>query len=283
MTEHYFMETDILTQAMKGDIIAFHSIYSEFKDQLKSYFYRLVADRNDAEDLTHDTFVKAFDKIGTYRNQSSIKTWTFTIATHLAYDFLKKKKRWAPDLLDQAKEKATQNKFLRDYLQRSSEKDVYGKFELAEHIDFCFTCVSKSLPIEQQVALLLADVYEFTVKEVAMILEKGEGAVKHYLRFARTTMAEIYDNRCALINKKGICHQCSELNNWLNPLKDFQQQKINVIMIRQAGQADKRKLFRLREDLVKNINPLKGEGSDLHESFLKLHRLCAGEIESLTG
>ena len=266
---------------MKGDINAFHLLFAEFKDELKSYLYRLVADRNECEDLAHDTFVKAFDKISTFKRESILKTWVFTIATHLAYDFLKKRKRWATDILDQAKQTATDHKYVRDYLKNSSENNPHGKFDLAEHIDFCFTCISKTIPIEQQVALLLIDVYEFKAKEVAIILGKGEAAVKHYVRFARQTMTEIYDHRCALVNKKGICHQCSQLNNWLNPKQNFQTQKMEIELIKQAGKADNKKLFALRETLVKNINPLKAQGSDLHESFMRLHRLCSGEIDKL--
>lgn len=275
------MTTDNIKLAMKGDINAFHSVFADFKDELKSFLYRLVADRNDAEDLTHDTFVKAFDKISTFKNESTIKTWVFTIATHLAYDFLKKRNRWAADILDQAKETAGKHKYVRDYLKQSSEKDVHGRFDLAEHIDFCFTCISKTIPIEQQVALILTDIYDFKAKEVAVILNKGESAVKHYIRIARETMIDIFDNRCALVNKKGVCHQCSQLNNWLNPKQNFQVQKMKIELIKQAGTADKKELFRLREDLVKNINPLKADGSDLHESFMKLHRMCAGEIQTL--
>jgi len=275
------MKPDDIKLAMKGDINAFHAVFADFKDELKSFLFRLVADRNDAEDLTHDTFVKAFDKIASFKNESSIKTWVFSIGTHMAYDFLKKRNRWAVDILDQAKETAGKHKYVRDYLKQSSENDVHGRFDLAEHIDFCFTCISKTLPIEQQVALILTDIYDFKAKEVALILNKGEAAVKHYIRFARETMIEIYDNRCALVNKKGICHQCSQLNNWLNPKQNFQVQKMKIELIKQGESGDKKELFRLRESLVKNINPLKADGNDLHESFMKLHRLCAGEIESL--
>ena len=127
---------------------------------------------------------------------------------------------------------------------------------------------------------MLIDIYDFKVKEAALILNKGESAVKHYIRFARKTMIEIYDNRCALVNKKGVCHQCSQLNNWLNPKQNFQQQKMEVEWI-ESKSIDKKELFKLRETLVKNIHPLQAKGTHLHEAFMNLHRLCADEIKSL--
>lgn len=64
----------VLRKALDGDINAFQALFSAFQPQLKSYLYRLLANRNDAEDLTHDTFIKAFDKLSTFRGESSLKT-----------------------------------------------------------------------------------------------------------------------------------------------------------------------------------------------------------------
>lgn len=51
---------ETLKKALDGDINAFQVLFASFQSPLKSYLYRLLANRNDAEDLTHDTFIKAF-------------------------------------------------------------------------------------------------------------------------------------------------------------------------------------------------------------------------------
>ena len=91
---------DILKNALAGDINAFQTLFAEFQKQLKSYLYRLLTDRNDVDDLIHDTFIRAFDKISTFNQDSSLKTWVFKIATNLAYDHLRKLKRWQADAQD---------------------------------------------------------------------------------------------------------------------------------------------------------------------------------------
>ena len=73
-----------LGKALNGDINAFQSLFAAFQPQLKSYLYRLLANRNDAEDLTHDTFIRAFDQLHTFKGESTLKTWVFRIATNLA-------------------------------------------------------------------------------------------------------------------------------------------------------------------------------------------------------
>lgn len=267
------------SEIMEGGINSFHNSFIEFKDELKSYLYRLVADRNDCEDLAHDTFLRAFDKLETFKGDSTLKTWVFSIATNLAYNFLKTRKRWAPNILDLARTRAGKSASVRDFLS-SATTEPYGSFELKEHINFCFTCISKTIPLEEQLAIILIDIYDFKIKDAALILGKGESAVKHYIRDARNTMNTVYENRCALVNKNGVCHQCSQLNNWLNPINNFNKQKKEIKWI-DGKNADKTELFQLRTDLIRNIDPLKAKGANLHENFMRLHRLCAGEINSL--
>ncbi len=62
-------EQTLLTQAKAGDIRAFHTLFSEFQPQLKSYLYRLVANRNDMEDMAHDVFILAFENLGHFLHE----------------------------------------------------------------------------------------------------------------------------------------------------------------------------------------------------------------------
>lgn len=263
--------------ARNGDIKAFHELFAEVKDKMKAYLYRIVTSRDEVEDLVHDTFVKGFDSIKSFRKESSLKTWLFSIATHLAINHLKKRKPWPVDILDRAKQEATKHKKVRDYLWSASE-NPQGAFDFIEHIDFCFTCICKTIVLEQQVTLLLVDVFDFKIKEVAIILEKGEAAIKHYLRKGRDTMSSTFERRCALVNKKGACHQCSQLNSWFNP-----RQKEQEAIVRQKFENVRHdaNLLEVRELLIKSIDPLKAKGTNLHEVFMNLHRKCAGEIKEL--
>lgn len=269
---------DHLNRAKTGDIHAFQSLFVEFQDQLKSYLYRILASRTDAEDLAHDTFIRAFDKISTFRGDASLKTWTFQIATNLAHNYLQKRKRWSPDVSQQAKELVLSQPALREKIERTARTSPYGRYEIKEHIDTCFTCISKNLPIENQVALLLKDIYDFSVKEIMVILDKSEGQVKYYLQKARSSMTEIFDHRCALVNKNGICHQCSELNGWFNPKQNQQETKMSIDLVQAVDQKDKKDLFKMRTALVKALNPLKHDGHELQEVLLDCNRMAMGEI-----
>ncbi len=270
-----------LKLAMNGDINAFQKLFAEFQNPLKSYLYRLLADRNDAEDLTHDTFVKAFDKISVFKGNASLKTWVFTIATHLAYDYLKMQKRWLPTAQDKSKEFALSHKAIGQAFHIVNQASGEGAYDIKEHIDFCFTCMSKTLPIENQIALILKDIYDFSVKEIAQILENTEGVVKHLLIDARKTMTTIFDHRCALINKNGVCNQCSELNGVFNPKQNQQVALMQLDLVKKSKKFNREELFELRTQLVKAIDPIRSKGADLQDIIMRCTRQAIGEIEGL--
>ena len=272
------MERDeTLKNALTGDINSFQTLFAGFQNQLKSYLYRLVVDRNDVDDLMHDTFIKAFDKISTFNQDSSLKTWVFKIATNLAYDHLRKLKRWPADAQDQGAILAISTEEIARSFRIVHQTSNAGAYEMKEHIDFCFTCISKTLPIENQVALILKDIYDFQVKEICLIMENTEGVVKHLLNFSRDTMTTVFDNRCALVNKNGVCDQCSQLNGIFNPKQDQQEERMKLELVKASKKFNRAELFTLRTKLVKAIDPLHGSGADLQDIIMKCTRTAIGE------
>jgi RNA polymerase sigma-70 factor (ECF subfamily) len=240
--------------------------------QLKSYILRITASVADAEDIVQDTYIKATEKLDTFKGQSSLKTWLFAIASNLAKDNLRARKRWVENAPDIVKQAALSNpQFFREamLIQATSSQ---GQFEIKEHIAFCFTCIAKSLPLEQQISILLKEVYEFKVNEITQILDSTEAMVKYYLHTGRSKMITIFEGRCALINKQGVCHQCSELNGIFNPKQKFQEEVIKIDMAREAGKADKEHLFDLRTKVVKGIDPFKSNAAELQLHHLEHNR-----------
>ncbi len=156
-----------------------------------------------------------------------------------------------------------------------SNKKVYGEtmnvsqnatdatFYMKEHIDTCFTCIYMFFHIENQIALILKDIYDFSVSEICLILDKTEGVVKYLLQDGRKTMVDIFDNRCALINKNGVCNQCSELNGWFNPKENQQQALMKLDLVKGSKKFDREALYLMRITLVKAIDPLRSNEADL--------------------
>ncbi|HEY1870776.1 MAG TPA: RNA polymerase sigma factor [Chitinophagaceae bacterium] len=232
----------------------------------------MTASVEDAEDIVQDTFIRASEKLKTFRGDSSLKTWLFTIASNLAKDNLRAQKRWTENVNDIARAEALGNPKYFPEMMHIQASSAHGQFELKEHIAFCFTCVSKSLPLEQQLCIYLKEVYEFKVSEITNILNSTEAMVKYYLHTGRNKMITIFDGRCALINKQGTCHQCSELNGIFNPKQNFEIEKNKIEMAKVAKDGDKEYLLDLRLQILKEIDPFNSNGSDFQIHHLEHNR-----------
>jgi len=248
------------------------SEFETFQGELKSFILRMTASIQDAEDIVQDTYLKAQAKINTFRGESSLKTWVFSIASNLAKDLLKSKKRWPETVTDICREEVLGNKKFLQESMRIRQTSPQGDFEIKEHIAFCFTCVSKSLPLEQHLVLLLKEVYSFKVKEISQILHITEAMVKYHLYVSRSKMIEIFDGRCSLINKQGICHQCTELNGIYNPKQKAQEELVKIEMAREAENKSKEELFDLRMKILQELDPFESGAAELELHHLEHNR-----------
>ncbi|MBK9043423.1 MAG: RNA polymerase sigma factor [Saprospiraceae bacterium] len=240
--------------------------------QLKSYIFRITSSIEDTEDIMQDVFIKATSKRASFRGESSLKTWLFAIATNVAKDNQRAKKRWPETVTDICREKALANPDYFPEIAQIMSSSPQANFEIKEHISFCLTCISKSLPLEQQLCLLLKEVYGFKVAEITDILETSEAMIKYYLHTGRSKMVSIYEGRCALINKEGTCHQCSELNGIFNPKQDFEVEKNKIEFARRANEVDRQKLLELRFSIMKELDPFQSGGATLQMHHLEHNR-----------
>lgn len=246
--------------------------FEAFRGELKSFLLRMTASVQDAEDIVQESYIKAHSKIDTFRGESSLKTWVFSIASNLARDWLKSKKRWPENVTDICKDAALGNKQFFQEAMHIRQTSPQGNFEIKEHIAFCFTCVSKSLPLEQHLVLLLREVYGFKVKEISQILHLTEAVVKYHLHVSRSKMIEIFDHRCSLINKEGICYQCTELNGIFNPKQKAQEELVKIEMAREAENKSKEELFDLRMKILQELDPFESGAADLQLHHLEHNR-----------
>jgi RNA polymerase sigma-70 factor, ECF subfamily len=243
-----------------------------FQRELKSFLLRMTTSVQDAEDIVQETYLKAHSKIDSFRGDSSLKTWVFSIASNLARDHLRSKKRWPENVTDICKDAALGNRqFFQEALQ-IRQTSPQGNFEIREHIAFCFTCVSKSLPLEGHLVLLLKEIYGFKIKEIAQILQMSEAMVKYHLHISRSRMVEIFDHRCSLINKQGVCYQCTELNGIFNPKQNAQEELVKIEMAREAENRSRDELFDLRMKILQELDPFESGAAELQLHHLENNR-----------
>ncbi|MDI9311378.1 MAG: sigma-70 family RNA polymerase sigma factor [Limnohabitans sp.] len=81
-----------IEKAKLGDQVAFTYLLDKFWNEVYGFMLLRTENETDAEDITIETFSKAFDKIGTYNNDFQFNTWLIAIAKNVHIDLLRKKK-----------------------------------------------------------------------------------------------------------------------------------------------------------------------------------------------
>lgn len=85
--------TDIIIKAKAGNQIAFSRLLDRFWNDVYGFQLKRTENENDAEDITIQTFSKAFDKINTYDDRFGFKTWLITISKNIHIDLVRKRKK----------------------------------------------------------------------------------------------------------------------------------------------------------------------------------------------
>jgi RNA polymerase sigma-70 factor (ECF subfamily) len=83
----------LVDRARAGDRAAFARLIDAFKDRIYGYVYRMLGDAEEAEDVAQETFVRAFQSLGSFRGAASFHTWLYRIASNLAIDVARRNKR----------------------------------------------------------------------------------------------------------------------------------------------------------------------------------------------
>lgn len=243
--------------------------FNNFRGELTSFLFRLATNKELAEDITQDTYIKVIEKIASFKELSSFKTWVFSIATNLAKNSLKKQNRWIVEAQDYGAMLHAKSQEHWDAFQQVFASTPEQEYSVKEHLVYCFNCMNKTLQIEQQICLWLKEVYDFKISEIMVITGLSEGKVKHAIANARKTLVKIFEKRCTIVSQNGVCNQCSELTGLLNP-KQKAQEKVNEMKLAKRKSTESmEKLLDIRLEMVKSLNPLNSNNTLVTTYFLE--------------
>ncbi|WP_424378550.1 RNA polymerase sigma factor [Muriicola sp.] len=86
-------DSDLVSKTLQGDMKAFEVLVNRYKHMVFTLACRLLRNKEDAEEVAQDTFVKAFKALDAYAGDAKFSTWLYKIAYHHSLDHLRKKKR----------------------------------------------------------------------------------------------------------------------------------------------------------------------------------------------
>ncbi len=189
-------DQDIVARAEAGSEKAYRELIRRYERPVFSLIYRLVRDREKAEDLAQDTFVKVLNNIGRYKPQFKFSSWIFKIAHNTALDDLRRKELptlsldGSPHVRDGEEAAARAPIVASD--EPTPEAFVEGR-ELGSEIEAAIA----ELRDDYRTAIVLRHVEGRPYEEIAEIMDVPLGTVKTFIHRGRLELRERLEHlRC---------------------------------------------------------------------------------------
>ena len=180
-------DQEVVVRAREGREPAYRELIRRYERPVFSLIFRMVRDRELAEDLTQETFVKALNAVESYRPEFKFSSWIFKIANNAAIDHLRRRElqtlslEGAPNAVTPEAIEATALQ-LRDRLESPLEeleaRELGGQIESA---------IARLRP-EYRSCILLRHVEGRAYEEIAEIMDLPLGTVKTYIHRARNEL-----------------------------------------------------------------------------------------------
>lgn len=91
-TESRTEDARLIQRALRGDQFAYKQLMKKYHDPIFNLVYRMIHDKQQVEDLTQETFVKAFASLKYFNEEYAFSTWLYKIATNSSIDYIRKRK-----------------------------------------------------------------------------------------------------------------------------------------------------------------------------------------------
>ena len=182
-------DEDLIEEFQDDNISAYNQLVYRYKDRLLNYIYQFVHDRDLAEDLLQDTFLKLYTHKHSYKKIAKFSTWIYTIAGNFAKTELRKKKR--RKTYSNSELAFHEKELIVPDISNEPDKDILNH-SLKEDLKECLL----ELPLDFKTIIILRDIQELSYDEISKIVELPLGTVKSRINRGRVKLQQ-------LLKKKG--------------------------------------------------------------------------------
>ncbi len=177
-------DKQLAARARLGERLAFERLVRRHQDRVFRFILRMIGNRDEAMDLTQETFLKAYRALPGWRPEARFSTWLFQIARNVALDALRRRRHTEFVSLtagpDEEPIEPCDTAPLPE--ERLADKQRIGLLE----------CALRDLPVEQREILLLRELEDMSYADIAATLNIESGTVKSRLARARVAVLAHY-------------------------------------------------------------------------------------------
>ncbi len=179
-------DEELMLRCRDDDLASFEILLNRYKRPLLNYIYRFIGDRQTAEDIFQETFLKIFKNRATYEHKAKFSTFAYTIATNLSINELKKRKlrKHLPlrEEMDGSEEEMgielSDNGEGPEEIYQRSQREILVKEAL------------QKLPEKQRTVLILSYYEGMPYEEIAKVMKCSIGTVKSRVHRAKKQLYE---------------------------------------------------------------------------------------------
>lgn len=183
----------LVRYCQNGDSEAMSCLIVKYQDRVYNTIYKICQNRDDAAELTQDTFVKVLENINTFRRESSFYTWLFRVAVNLTLNYCKRRLKLSPVSLDAENERLENDKGkLAAMLADPSGQDPARIAQQREVVQIIVNTIGQ-LARDYRVVLVLRDIEQMSYAQIAEVLCIEVGTVKSRLSRARTMLRKLLE------------------------------------------------------------------------------------------
>ena len=177
-----YEDVDLVKASQDGTLAAFDELIQRYQQRVYATVYHMTSSHEDADDLTQESFIKAYKALKRFKGESSFYTWIYRIAVNRTINFLKQRKRKSyhmslNDMDMQVENHADLLMFISDNTPR---RDVRLN-ELQEKMNEAMQKLSET----QRLTVTLHDVQGMSHEEIGKIMDCNTGTVRSRLFYAR--------------------------------------------------------------------------------------------------
>lgn len=162
----------------------FEVIYDRYAGKVFNKSLSFTKDKAEAEDLTHDIFVKVYFKLASFNFQSKFSTWLYAVTYNFCIDYQKK----------QQKEQAAIASYIEEEIREMEEPSDQELFEI--QVDR-LKSVMNMLSLDERVLLLLKYQDDLSIRELMEVTALSESAIKMRLKRTKAKLLKLYKDRYA--------------------------------------------------------------------------------------
>ncbi|GAC1420241.1 MAG: RNA polymerase sigma factor [Acidobacteriaceae bacterium] len=189
VTEHdaeVHPDVALVARAKKGDTAAFEQLVRQYERQIFRVAQHITQNREDAEDIAQDAFLKAYEKLEQFQGNSKFSTWLVRIAVNESLMRLRKRKTSRTVSMDEDVQ-TEEGSIPRDFAEwRPNPEQLYGQSELGDILRKTI----QGLPPGFRTVFTLRDIENLSTEETAEALGLSVPAVKSRLLRARLQLRE---------------------------------------------------------------------------------------------